>query len=303
MADLTLYHGLLALIPGRVRAGEPMKKHTSWRIGGPADIFVEPGNRRELQLVVSFARDKGIPLTVIGAGSNLLVSDNGIRGIVVKIGNGMARVFTVGNEITVEAGAKLAVVASTARDAGLGGFEFSTGIPGTVGGAVAMNAGANGSAVSALVKNVLILNFDGNFVGKSKEDMSFSYRRSILHSEPAIIVEATFTCYPRDKKLIREEMADYLKKRKASQPLCYPNAGSVFKNPPGDSAGRLIEATGLKGVRVGNAQISTLHANFIINLGSATAKDVLALIEHVREVVNSRFGVDLQPEIKFTGYD
>lgn len=303
MADLTLYHDLLALIPGRIRAGEPMKKHTSWRIGGPADVFVEPGNLRELQLVVSFAKDRGIPLTVIGAGSNLLVSDGGIRGIVVKIGNGMARVFTIGNEITVEAGAKLAAVASTARDAGLGGFEFSTGIPGTVGGAVVMNAGANGSAVSALVKNVLILNFDGDFVNKSKEDMYFGYRKSILHSEPAIIVEVTFTCYPRNKELIQKEMADYLARRKASQPLYYPNAGSVFKNPPGDSAGRLIEAAGLKGTRVKNAQISTLHANFIVNLGSATARDVLALIEHVREVVNSRFGVDLQPEIKFTGHD
>lgn len=303
MADLTLYHELLALIPGRVRAGEPMKKHTSWRIGGPADIFAEPGNRRELQLVVSFARDNGIPLTVIGAGSNLLVADGGIRGIVVKIGNVMARVSATGNEITAEAGAKLAVVAATARDAGLGGFEFSAGIPGTIGGAVSMNAGANGSAVGMLVRNVLILSFEGNFVSKSREDMCFSYRKSVLHAEPAIIVEATFTCCPRDKELIRAEMADYLARRKASQPLCYPNAGSVFKNPPGDSAGRLIEAAGLKGVRVGNAQISTLHANFIVNLGSATAKDVLALIEHVGEVVNSRFGVDLQPEIRFTGYD
>ncbi|MCG9968077.1 UDP-N-acetylmuramate dehydrogenase [Pelotomaculum terephthalicicum JT] len=303
MADLTLYHELLALLPGRVRAGEPMKKHTSWRIGGPADVFVEPGTRSELQLVVSFAKDKGVPLTVIGAGSNLLVSDGGIRGVVVKIGNSMARVVTAGKEITAEAGAKLAAVASTAMDAGLGGFEFSNGIPGTVGGAVVMNAGANGSTVSTLVKNVLVLSFEGDFINKNKEDMCFGYRNSILHSEPAIIVEVTFTCYPRDKELIRKEMADYLTRRKASQPLCYPNAGSVFKNPPGESAGRLIEAAGLKGMRVRNAQISTQHANFIINLGSATARDVLALIEHTREVVNSRFGVDLQPEIKLTGHD
>jgi len=303
LADSTLYHELLALLPGRVRADEPMKKHTSWRIGGPADIFVEPGNRQELQLVVSYTHDKSIPLAVIGAGSNLLVSDDGIRGVVVKIGNNFARVLTVDNEITVEAGAKLATVASTARDAGLGGFEFSTGIPGTVGGAVIMNAGANGSSVSALVRKVLVLSMEGVYVYKSREDMQFGYRSSILQSEPAIIVEVTFTCRPREKELIRKEMADYLARRKASQPLYYPNAGSVFKNPPGDSAGRLIEAAGLKGMRMGDAQVSTLHANFIINLGSATAKDVLALMEHVRKVVNSRFGVELQPEIRFTGHD
>jgi len=303
LADSTLYHELLELIPGQVRADEPMKKHTSWRIGGPADIFVEPGNRRELQFIVSYTYKKGIPLTVIGAGSNLLVSDDGIRGVVVKIGSDLARVLTVGNEITVEAGAKLATVASTARDAGLGGFEFSAGIPGTVGGAVVMNAGANGSSVSALVRKVLVLSIEGDFIYKSREDMSFGYRTSILQSEPGIVVEVVFTCYPREKELIRKEMADYLARRKVSQPLYYPNAGSVFKNPPGDSAGRLIEAAGLKGIQMGDAQISTLHANFIINLGSATAQDVLSLIEHVREVVNSRFGVDLQPEIRFTGHD
>jgi len=303
LANLALYHELTELLPGRVRADEPMKKHTSWRIGGPADIFVEPGSRQELQLVVFYARNRGAALTVIGAGSNFLVSDSGIRGIVVKIGNGLGRVSIVGNEIIAEAGAKLAKVAAMARDAGLGGFEFSAGIPGTVGGAVIMNAGANGSSVSALVQKVMVLSFDGDFCYKSKEDMRFGYRTSILQSEPTIVVEVNFTCYPREKELIRKEMACYLARRKASQPLRYPNAGSVFKNPPGDSAGRLIEAAGLKGMRVGDAQISTLHANFIINLGSATARDVLTLIDRAREIVNNRFGVELQPEIKFAGHD
>lgn len=302
MADLSLYHALLALLPGRVRAGEPMKKHTSWRIGGAADIFVEPGHYRELQLVVSFAKNRAIPLTVIGAGSNLLVSDKGIRGVVVKIGKRMSGISITDNEVTAEAGAKLAAVASASRSAGLGGLEFSAGIPGTVGGAVVMNAGANGSDVGTLVKNVLLLNGDGDFFSKSKADMCFGYRNSMLQSESAIIAEVTFTCYARDKELIQQEMTNYIARRKASQPLCCPNAGSVFKNPPGDSAGRLIEAAGLKGTRMGNAQISTLHANFIINLGSATAEDVLALITQTREVVYSRFGVNLQPEIKFVGY-
>lgn len=303
MAEPNPCHELSELIPGRVRADELMKKHTSWRIGGPADIFVEPGNRRELQLVVTYARQKGIPLTVIGAGSNLLVADNGIRGIVVKIGHNLARICVAGQEITAEAGVKLAQVAQTARDAGLGGFEFSAGIPGTVGGAVVMNAGANGASISALVRKVLILSREGDFICKSREELGFGYRTSILQSEPAIIVEVSFTCHPREQELIRKQMADYLARRKASQPLYYPNAGSVFKNPPGDSAGRLIEAAGLKGKRVGDAQISNLHANFIINLGSATAQQVLSLIEDIREVVKNRFGVELQPEIRFTGHD
>jgi len=303
LVDFALYHELAELLPGRVRMGEPMKKHTSWRIGGPADIFVEPANRQELQLVVFYVRNRGAALTVIGAGSNFLVSDSGIRGVVVKIGNAMGRVSIADNKIIAEAGAKLARVAAMARDAGLGGFEFSAGIPGTVGGAVTMNAGANGSSVGALVQKIIVLSFEGDFCYKNKEDMKFGYRTSILQSEPSIVVEVTFTCHPREKELIRKEMAGYLARRKATQPLCYPNAGSVFKNPPGDSAGRLIEAAGLKGMRVGDAQISTLHANFIINLGSATARDVLTLIERTREIVKSRFGVELQPEIKFAGHD
>lgn len=303
MVDLGLYQELFTLLPGRVRLNESMKEHTSWRIGGPADVFVEPGNRRELQLVVSFARAWKLPLTVIGAGSNLLVSDTGIRGIVIKIGKNMAEIHINDSKITAEAGVKLAAVAALAKKAGLGGFEFSAGIPGTIGGAVAMNAGANGSSIAAVVENVSLLSFEGESFNKSKDDMRFGYRSSSLNTEPAIISEVTFSCRTKDKELIQKEMADYLTKRKASQPLHYPSAGSVFKNPPNDSAGRLIEAAGLKGIRLRNAQISTMHANFIINLGAATAKDVLALIEHVKEVVFSRFGVELQPEVKFTGYD
>ncbi len=303
MADSAICRELQELLPGRVRTGEPMKNHTSWRIGGPSEIFVEPAGREELQLVVSHAHRRQVPLMVIGNGSNLLVTEGGIRGIVVKIGSDLGRITTRDLRITAEAGAKLAAVAAVARDQGLGGFEFSAGIPGTVGGAVVMNAGANGSSICSLVHKVLLLSLEGEFYQRANKDFSFGYRSSILQSEPAIVVEAEFLCYFRDKEEISAEIERHLARRRQTQPLGYPNAGSVFKNPPGDSAGRLIEAAGLKGFRVGDAQISTVHANFIINLGSATARDILKLIELAREKVLGCFGVELQLEIKVIGND
>lgn len=301
MADSAFYRELLEIMPGRVKAGELMKKHTSWRIGGPSEIFVEPSGREDLRLVISYAHKRGVPLTVIGAGTNLLVSDKGIKGIVVKVGRGLDTIITGEDGIVAEAGAKLARVAAAAWDAGFGGFEFSAGIPGAVGGALVMNAGANGSSIGALVKEVMLLSLDGEFFFRTKEEMNFGYRTSILQQEPSIVVAASFTCSRRDKNEIQKEMEQFLKRRKATQPLCYPSAGSIFKNPPGDSAGRLIEAAGLKGMRKGDAQVSTLHANFIVNLGTATARDVLALIERIRETVFERFGVELRLEVKIIG--
>lgn len=301
MAEPTVYLEMLKIMPGRVRSGELMKKHTSWRIGGPADIYVEPASRGELQLAVSYAHELSIPLTVIGAGTNILVSDEGIRGIVIKIGSGLDWISVNENIIFAEAGAKLSRVASVARAAGLGGFEFSAGIPGDVGGAVVMNAGANGASVGAQVKEILLLNPEGVYFKKTKDEMNFGYRSSALQSELAVVVEAVFSCCRRDRNAINEDMDTYIKKRKDTQPLHYPNAGSVFKNPPGESAGRLIEAAGLKGERVGDAQISLMHANFIINLGAATARDVLMLINKARASVLDSFGIDLKPEVKVLG--
>lgn len=278
-----------------------MKKHTSWRIGGPADFFVEPKGREELQSVVSFANQLKVPLTVIGNGSNLLVSEKGIRGIVLKIGSGLSRVSIIEKDVVAEAGTKLSQLAAAARNSGLGGLEFSAGIPGTVGGAVIMNAGANGSSVGALVREVLLLDMEGQLNRRDGEELNFSYRSSALQRDPAIVVEAMFTCYPREKHLIQEDMERYIARRQSTQPLALPNAGSVFKNPPGQSVGRLIEAAGLKGMRIGDAQISALHANFIVNLGSATAGDVLALIDKAREAVLVQSGVELLLEIKVVG--
>jgi UDP-N-acetylmuramate dehydrogenase len=301
LADNSCYLELKNILPGRVRSGELMKKHTSWRIGGPADIFAEPAGREEMRLAVSYAHERSIPLIIIGAGTNILVSDEGFRGIIIKVGSGLDRISVSENHVTAEAGAKLSRLAATARDAGLGGFEFLAGIPGTVGGAVVMNAGANGSSIGALVTEILLLNPDGYFINKTKDEMKFGYRSSVLQDEHAVVVEAAFSCYRRDKEAVREAMEAYIKKRKETQPLQYPSAGSIFKNPPGDSAGRLIEAAGLKGERVGGAQISMLHANFIVNLGGATASDVLMLIDRARKTVLECFGIELKPEVKFIG--
>ncbi len=302
MADSTIYLDMLKILPERVRARESMKKHTSWRIGGLADVFVEPTNREELRLAVAYANGREIPLTVIGAGTNILVSDEGIRGVVVKVGRGVDRISLDGDMIIAESGAKLSQVAAVARDAGLGGFEFSAGIPGNIGGAVVMNAGANGVSIGARVKEVLLLNLAGCFFKKTKDEINFGYRSSALQNDSAIVVEAFFSCFQRDKEAIKQEMEVFIKRRKETQPLHYPSAGSIFKNPPGDTAGRLIEAAGLKGARVGDAQISTLHANFIINLGEARARDIMMLVEKARKSVLELFGIELKPEVKVVGY-
>ena len=303
MDDAVIFRELNNLAPGRVRADESMRKHTSWRIGGPADLFVEPENSEELGQVIAYANNRGIMVMVIGAGSNLLVSDAGIKGIVIKLGTGMSKVTCSGNEITAEAGARLADVGTAAKKAGLGGFEFSVGIPGTVGGAIVMNAGVNGADIGNLVKQVVLVSPAGETLTRGKDSLAFGYRESILQREPAILTEATFSCYPKEKTIIQAETDAFLSRRKTSQPLRCPNAGSVFKNPPVEAAGRLIDAAGLKGIRIGGAQVSALHANFIVNLGNASAGDVAALIDRIQSEVRSRFGVDLQPEIRFAGFD
>jgi len=303
LAESGLFRELNRLMPGRVRQNEPMSRHTTWRIGGPAEIMAEPCDGEELSLMLAMAKKEALPCLVIGAGSNLLVSDAGVRGLVIKIGKAMAGITLRGNEIIGAAGAKLAAVATFAREAELGGFEFSAGIPGTIGGAVVMNAGANGDSIGILVKEVALIDPEGNPFSKTRQEMEFGYRSSVLQRMPGIITQVTFSCHGREKPLIQDDMADYLARRKATQPLGYPNAGSVFKNPPGDSAGRLIDEAGLKGLREGDAQISTLHANFIINLGQATADDVAALMAKIRMVVYDRFGVELIPEIHMAGFE
>ncbi|MCL6610769.1 MAG: UDP-N-acetylmuramate dehydrogenase [Peptococcaceae bacterium] len=294
---------LRRLIDSPVMFGEPMHLHTSWRIGGPADIFVEPLGIEDLKAVIAYARNKGLPLTIIGAGTNLLVRDGGISGIVVKIAGGFADIRVDRVTVTAGGGAKLHRLAKAAREAGLGGLEFIAGIPGSVGGAVVMNAGAYGFSVGDRVREVTCLDLEGNLRRLDGGQMEWGYRKSVLQGSDLIVVEAVFGGFPRDRDLIAADMEKILGSRKARQPLEYPSAGSVFKNPPGNYAGRLIQESGCPGMRVGDAQVSTKHANFIVNLGRATASDVLGLIAAVQERVLEKFGVSLEMEVKVLGRD
>lgn len=294
---------LQSQLKGSVKAQEPMRQHTTWRVGGPADLFVEPSDKEDLRRAVEFARAKNIPLTVIGNGSNLLVKDGGIRGITLKVGRGLATVTVDGLSIRAGAGAMLPELAAAARKQGVGGFEFAAGIPGSVGGGTIMNAGALNGCVADVLVSVEVLNEKNEFVVLPKEELEFSYRRSLLQNKPWICVETLWQGTLRDSATIEQETRDYLAKRKAAQPQGYPNAGSVFKNPPGHYAGRLIEACGCKGLRVGEAEVSQKHANWILNLGQGTARDILTIIKEIEKQVQERFGVALQLEVRVLGED
>lgn len=298
---LQLPEHVTSRIKGKILYGEPLRSHTTWRIGGPAEVLVEPACREDLVTIITYARGEGLPLAVIGNGSNLLVSDKGVKGVVVKLGDALGHVSISGVKIIAEAGAKLGRVAAIAQAAGLAGLEFSVGIPATVGGAVTMNAGANGASMANVVEAVTVIDYEGKDRFFSKAEMEFRYRWSRLQELQAVVVEVVFKLSPSDPLEIKRRSEGYLQKRRFTQPLEYPSAGSVFKNPPDDAAGRLIELAGAKGLRVGDAMVSERHANFIINLGNARAQDVLELIGRVREMVWSQFGVRLDLEVKTLG--
>lgn len=286
---------------GRVALGEPLSLYTTWKIGGPADVWVEPKDVAALQRVLAIVRAHGVPWTVIGRGSNLLVRDGGIRGVVLKLDKGFDYAHFEGDRVRAGAAFSVIRLAVLAGKEGLTGLEFAGGIPGSVGGAVYMNAGAHGSDISRVLKEATVLFPDGTLRTLTNRELAFRYRTSRLQEEPGIVLEATFQLAPGDRKEIARVMAEYKDRRRRTQPLQQPCAGSVFRNPPGDHAGRLIEAAGLKGYRIGDAQISPIHANFIVNLGQASARDVLALIEHAQETVDKRFGVALEPEVLIIG--
>jgi UDP-N-acetylmuramate dehydrogenase len=297
----TIFNDLEQVLSGQLKYNEPMSRHTSWRVGGPAEVLVEPSGVVDIKTACEYARDKKIPLTVIGNGSNLLVSDYGIRGMVLKIGKGLSDIEIDNETIIAGAGAKLSRIAAAAGAAGVGGLEFMAGIPGTLGGAVVMNAGAYGKSISQVLKRVSLINQNGQVSCQEQENIIFDYRSSSLQESGLIVTEGVLEGYLRDEKQIKDDMKDMGEKRRSSQPLNYPNAGSVFRNPPGYSAGKLIEESGAKGLRVGDAQVSEKHANFIINLGSATAEDILQLIERVQCMVEKRFGIRLKKEIRVLG--
>ncbi len=286
---------------GEILYNEPLSNYTTWKIGGPADVLILPNGLEEVKAAIRILHKHDLPWTNLGRGSNMLVSDKGIRGAVIKLHKGFDYMRFDGTLVTAGASYSFIKLSVMASKGGLTGLEFASGIPGNVGGAVYMNAGAHGSDVSRIFKSADIVLETGELVCYERDDMRFSYRHSILQEQRGTVLEARFELAEGDRKAITEEMAVLKKKRLSTQPLQQACAGSVFRNPPNDFAARLIEAADLKGFQVGGAQVSEMHANFIVNTGQATARDVLALMSHIQSTVKERFGVHLVPEVLVVG--
>lgn len=264
---------------GEIRFNESLAAHTTWKIGGPADVLLIPQTKDLLvETVKKILRKHGVPWTVIGRGSNLLVTDKGIRGITLKLGEALETLRFEGTAVCAGGSYSFIKLSVMAGKQGLTGLEFAGGIPGTVGGAVYMNAGAHGSDVSRILKSAEVLTETGDLIVMQNEDLQYAYRHSVLQNKPGIVTEAVFELEYGDRKEIAAAMAAYKDRRLRTQPLHQPSCGSVFRNPEGHHAAKLIESAGLKGLTVGGAQVSTLHANFIVNTGQAAAEDVLTLI-------------------------
>ena len=300
----TVIETLVAALGDRARPDEPMARHTSLRVGGPADLLVSPETDAELALVARTAASAGVRVTVLGGGSNVLVGDGGVRGVVVKLGRGFRHVewTSVEGGAQVRAGAAVHVgrLARAAVGRGLAGLEYAEGIPGTVGGALFMNAGAYGGELSATVDAAFGVSATGEAVMLDAATLAFRYRQTDLPAD-LIVTAVRFRLRAKAPEAVRARMAEVRERRLASQPQGSPSAGSVFKNPEGDHAGRLIEVAGLKGARIGRACISERHANFIVNEGGARACDVKALIDLAQRVVWERSGVWLEPEVRLVG--
>lgn len=280
---------------------EPMSKHTSFHIGGPADALAQPQNVAELQVLLKKAEELSIPVTLIGNGSNLLVRDKGIRGLVIKMGNALKETVIAEEMITFGSGVSLALASKKAAALGLSGMEFAVGIPGSIGGAVYMNAGAYDGEMAKIVKQVEVLNEAGEIRTLLADDLAFGYRHSALQDSRDIVLSVTVQLVRGDVKAIEAKMDDFSERRISKQPLELPSAGSMFKRPTGYFAGTLIDQSGLKGYTVGGAQVSTKHAGFVVNIGDATAADVLQLIKDVQAKVYAGYGVHLEPEVMVIG--
>jgi UDP-N-acetylmuramate dehydrogenase len=279
---------------------EPLKRYTAWKIGGPADALLEPEDAEELIGAVKKAREHGIPVTVLGGGTNVLVRDGGIRGLTIRLAKSLRRVEIEGERVTAEAGVLYPVLANTTAGRGLEGLEFATGIPGTVGGAVYMNAGAYDGETREILDWADVYR-DGGVVRMGNKDLKLSYRRSILHDHPDwVVLRAGYALAPGDPEELRSRIREFRAQRMNGSPN-RPSCGSTFKRPKGDFPGRVIEAAGLKGARVGRIEVSPIHANYFVNLGGGTAKEALELMALVREKVRERLGVELEPEVRVIG--
>ena len=288
-------------ITQKIMYNEPMRNHTSFKVGGNADLFVSVVNEDELKQALNYAKLKNLPITIIGNGSNLLVSDNGIRGLVIKIDIQFFKIEDNKKDIvvTVGSGNKMMALGIQLKEKEISGFEELSGIPGTVGGAVFMNAGAYGKEMKDIVVSTKCMDKDGKIFELSNEDQKFEYRSSIFNQKEYIILETKLKLEKGNKENIEQKMKEYLNKRKEKQPLEYPSAGSTFKRQEGIITAKLIDECGLKGYKIGGAMVSEKHAGFIVNTGDATAKDIMDLIKHIKDKVYERYGVEIEEEIKF----
>ncbi len=301
MVSKSFIEKVLSIQKTNVTENYPMEKCTTFKIGGPADLFVCPNGIEEFSALIRLCKDEHVPLMVVGAGSNLLVSDKGIDGVVVRLSDAFDYVTIEGNAITAGAGTSLAKLAKSAQKASLSGLEFASGIPGCVGGAVYMNAGAYGGEMKDIITETTYLDEDGNIKTVSGDAHRFGYRTSFFSENKTYIVSTKMTLTPGSAEEILKTMQELNARRKEKQPLEKPSAGSTFKRPEGSFAGKLIEDAGLKGFTIGGASVSEKHAGFLISNGSATCDDVLALIDAVQKKVYDKFGVMLEPEIKIIG--
>lgn len=295
-----LIESLRAIAPERFLENEPMSRHTTFRVGGPAEMMFFPASAQELVQAMSLAREAGVETHVVGNGSNLLVRDGGVKGLTIVLGEHFSQVRVEGTRLHAQAGVLLSRAAAVAQEAGLAGLEFASGIPGTLGGGCAMNAGAYGGQMSDVLVSAEVL-LDGEVKTLNLEEMQMGYRTTRPLREGGIVLSATFQLHEDDKEEIHERMRDLNARRRDKQPLNMPSAGSTFKRPEGHFAGALIEGCGLKGCTIGGAQVSQKHAGFVVNTGSATAQDILDLIAHIQRVVKQETGVDLEPEVKMMG--
>jgi UDP-N-acetylmuramate dehydrogenase len=279
---------------------EPLKRYTAWKIGGPADALLEPKGAGELIGAVEKAREHGIPVTVLGGGTNVLVRDGGIRGLTIRLAKSLRRVEIEGESVSAEAGVLYPALANATAGRGLRGLEFATGIPGTVGGAVYMNAGAYEGETKDVLDWADVFR-EGEVIRMNNSDLELSYRRSIVQDHPDwVVLRAGYTLAPGDPEELKARIKEFRAQRMNGSPN-RPSCGSTFKRPPGDFPGRVIEAAGLKGTKVGQVEVSPVHANYFVNLGGGTAEEALELMQLVRREVRERLGIELEPEVRVLG--
>lgn len=288
-------------IAENVKFSEEMKNHTTFKIGGPADAFVNAKSAEEIRAVLGFCRENGVPCLVTGNGSNMLVSDKGIRGVVLQVGSAMSDCRIEDETVYAEAGILMSALAKRILEASLTGFEFASGIPGTLGGGIYMNAGAYGGELKDIIEEVTYIDENNEIKTSKGAELDFGYRHSIFETGKYVILSCKIKLKYGNYDEIKALMADYTKRRNDKQPISMPSAGSTFKRPEGYFAGKLIQDAGLMGYTIGGAQVSEKHAGFVVNRGGATAKDVLDLIEHVQKTVEEKFGVRLEPEVRLIG--